>query len=184
MSMYKRRAVFLDRDGTLVKIVERPGHPKERTSPFTEDELEFFPDTYRTLTEFKKMGYLRIMITNQPDVGYGYVSETDWQKIHRRIVDTLGLDDVFMCRHISEDNCPFRKPSGLMLLAAADKWGIDMRQSYMIGDTWKDMDAGRAAKCKRVIMLNRRYNLHDDSDVRADTLNEVIGIILNDNTVK
>lgn len=155
--MFPNKAVFLDRDGTLIDIVYRPDFIKKMTAPFYPKELKFVPNAYTALDRLKDKGFLRIMVTNQPDVAYGYMSESDWLEIHRKVVDTYGLDDVFMCRHRTEDNCPLKKPSPLMLLAAADKWGIDLAKSWMVGDTNDDMKAGLDAGC-RTILINQRHN--------------------------
>lgn len=110
----------------------------------------------------KKLGFLRIMITNQPDVAYGRVTFSEWEKIQRR-VETLGFDDVFMCRHRTQDKCPMKKPSHLMLIAAADKWGIDPKSSYMIGDTFNDTLAGKKSGCT-TILIKAPYNKGTKSD--------------------
>ncbi len=155
--MFKRRAVFIDRDGTVIEAIYRPNDDKKITAPYNPRELKFVPRVYPNLGRLKENEFLRILVTNQPDVAHGHMSEEDWTAIHKRVTDTLGFDDVFMCRHRTEDNCPFKKPSPLMLLAAADKWGIDLSKSWMIGDTNQDMQAGLDAGC-RVILINREYN--------------------------
>lgn len=180
--MFNRKAVFLDRDGTVIRIISRPDHPKPFTAPFFESELSFVPDVFESIVMLKEAGFMVILITNQPDPRHGYMSEAEWEKIHNKVMARLyHLDDFFICRHMTEENCPFKKPSGLMLQVAADKHGIDLSQSYMIGDSWKDMAAGRDAGCRRVIMLNAPYNLNDDSDdVRADSLKDAVEFIIRD----
>ena len=171
--MFNRKAVFLDRDGTLIEIIERPEHPKKRTAPFVDSELKFFPDAWDALDRLRVAGFLTIMVTNQPDVAHGYMSEDEWQKIHKTVVDTLFLDDFYMCRHRSEDHCPFKKPFPLMLQSAADKWGINLSESYMIGDTDTDMKAGKAAGCTTII-LNRPYNQGIGADARVLNLTDAV----------
>lgn len=181
--MFKRKAVFLDRDGTLIKAVHRPNFPenspdkKEITAPFKEDELIFVPHVLEALGMLKRAGFLRIMVTNQPDVAHGYMDEGEWQRIQGTIVDTLDLDDVFMCRHRQEDNCPFKKPSALMLQSAADKWGIDLSKSFMVGDTDADMKTGKLAGCGTVL-VNTFYNSDVESDVRTTNLLVAAKVIL------
>lgn len=182
--MFNRKAVFLDRDGTLIEAIHRPGFPadslikKEITAPFFEKELKFFPDAWDSLDRLRVAGYLTIMVTNQPDVAHGYMSEEEWLKIHKSVINSLFLDDFYMCRHTGEDNCPFKKPSPLMLLAAADKWGIDLAQSYMIGDTETDMSAGKLAGCA-TILLDRFYNqdLVHVSGFRVASLTDAVKVI-------
>ena len=176
--MFNRRAVFLDRDGTVIKAIYRPDANKKITAPFSDNELEFVPRVYPLLYKLKEHGFLRILATNQPDVANGYVKEDVWQRIHKRVVDTLGLDDVFMCRHTTADNCPFKKPSPMMLLSAADKWGIDLSRSWMIGDTSNDTEAGRRAGCK-TIMISQSYNLIlTDYDYKVFSLTEAVELII------
>lgn len=165
-----RKAVFLDRDGTVIKIIRRPDHPKQLTAPFTFAELKFSPDALVAMNKLKAMGFLLIMTTNQPDVALGYLSQSVWDKIQRKVCATLPFDDIFMCRHRLEDNCPLKKPSPLMILAAADKWNIDPRQSFMIGDTDKDIESGNAAGCDRAIILDRDYNRETMAVVRVQNL--------------
>ncbi len=174
--MSKRRAIFLDRDGTVVKAVYEPGAQKEIRAPFSMDELEFAPNLERALDGFRSMGFLLIIITNQPDVAHGYLNETEWEKIHATIIGAVGPNDVFMCRHRSRDNCPLKKPSPLLILVAADKWGIDMNSSYMIGDTNSDMLAGKAVGCK-TILLQKEYNHGTTGDFVVSDLLEALEIV-------
>lgn len=174
--MFGKRAVFLDRDGTVVEIVHRPDFKKKFTAPFTMDELQFVPDVMDIMNEFRSLGFLRIMITNQPDVAHGYVTEETWSEIHQTIVRSLRFDDVFMCRHASADNCPLKKPSSMMLRAAADKWGIDLRSSYMIGDSDVDMIAGKDAGC-RTIFIGRACDAPSQSDRIVGSLKEAFRVV-------
>ena len=172
-----RRAVFFDRDGTLIKIVHRPEDPKKQlTAPFVWSELEFVPEADKVLRWCGDNGFLRIMITNQPDVALGHLPSDTWQQIHNTVIGWLSLDDYFMCRHRSEDNCSFKKPSPMMLLAAADKWDIDLSQSYMVGDTDKDAGAGKAAGCT-TILIDRFYNTGVEADIHVPNLEDVVKYI-------
>ncbi len=170
--MFKRKAVFLDRDGTLIDIIHRPDFKKKHTAPFTYDELRFVPKVKEVLEFLKDKGFMRIMITNQPDVANGYMTESEWHRIHCEVLDTLRPDDFYMCRHTSDANCLFKKPSYFMLLAAADKWGIDLSQSYMVGDTSADMDAGKAAGCKTVL-IRTSYNADTQGDFEITKLTDL-----------
>lgn len=179
--MFNRSAVFLDRDGTVIESVHRPDFVKKITAPFREDELKFVPKAYLALSRLKEEGLLRILVTDQPDVAHGYMEEKIWQRIQSRVKDTLGFDDIFMCRHRREDNCPLKKPSPLMLQAAADKWGIDLSKSWMIGDTEQDMKTGQAAGCG-VVLIDHSYNStlrESEYDHRAHTLMEAVEFIVN-----
>ncbi len=167
--MFKQRAVFIDRDGTVIEAVHRPDFVKKITAPFHEKELKFLPGIRKALAEFKAMGFLRILVTNQPDVGNGYMDKETWYKIHKRVVGAFSFDAVKMCRHTSADNCPNKKPLPGMLLSASDDFGIDLENSYMIGDTDADMKAGQAAGC-RTILLDRFYNKDVQCGLRVEDL--------------
>ena len=171
--MFNKKAVFLDRDGTLIEAVHRPDFHKTITAPFAYSELVFMPRAWETLQFLRTKGFMRIMITNQPDVANGYMSESEWHRIHCEVIDTLRPDDFYMCRHVSDDNCPFKKPSHFMLMAAADKWGIDLSRSYMVGDTSADMDAGKAAGCKTVL-IKTFYNTDTHGDFEIASLANLI----------
>jgi len=159
----KLKAVFLDRDGTINKAIQRPNFGKKITAPFSLEELEFTPHLDEAIRMFRQLNYLVIIITNQPDVAYGYISQEDWQKIHNEILYRVKPNSCFMCRHRREDGCPMRKPSPMMILAAADSWGIDLKKSFMIGDTEVDMMAGKSAGCRR-LLVDTPYNAGVESD--------------------
>jgi len=123
-----------------------------------------------------RLDFLRIMVTNQPDVRRGFISEDEWSAIQTRVTRHLEFEDVFMCRHIPEDNCPLRKPSPMMLFAAADKWDINLSRSYMVGDNECDIIAGRKAGCT-TILINAPYNKEVEADIRVNSLAEVVRVI-------
>lgn len=178
--MFNRPAVFSDRDGTVIESISRPDFVKKITAPFHENELQFISKAYLAFSRLKEKGFLRILVTDQPDVAHGYMDEKIWQMIQNRVKDTLGLDDIFMCRHRKEDNCPLKKPSPLMLQVASDKWGIDLSKSWMIGDTDQDMKTGRAAGCK-VILIDHFYNSNlkdSEYDHRVHSLMEAVELII------
>lgn len=164
--IFNRKAVFLDRDGTLIKEVHRPDFHKKITAPFREEELAFVPGVNQALALLKQAGFLRIMITNQPDVANGYMTEEQWQRIHRTVIETLDLDDFHMCRHATDSGCTYHKPNPSMLFSMADKWGIDLSRSFMVGDMNADMKAGKLAGCQ-TILINKLYNLNVENDMGA-----------------
>ncbi len=159
----KTRAVFFDRDGTVIKIIHRPDHPKKFTAPFTMDELDYVSDVNKVFRELRRARILTIIVTNQPDYHKGHVDRKTWKEIHDEVLATVNPDDCFMCKHLAEWKCSCRKPLPGMLLAAAYLWDIDLSKSFMIGDTSNDMLAGKAAGCK-TFLIRWPYNL----DVEAD----------------
>jgi transaldolase len=141
-----RRAVFLDRDGVLNRAVVRDGRPFPPVSP---SELEIMPDT-AALGGLKDLGFLLLMVTNQPDVARGTQKQETVDAIHNLLNAVLPLDDIFVCYHTDGDQCDCRKPNPGLLFRAAEKHGIDLAASYLIGDRWRDIEAGERAGCKTV----------------------------------
>lgn len=177
----KRRAIFLDRDGTLVRAVYRPTWEKKITAPFLMNELIFEPYVGEAMRIFKNFGYLTIIITNQPDVAYGYVTKRVWSKIHNTILNEVKPYYWYMCEHRKEDECLNRKPSPEMLRWAGRDHDINLTRSFMIGDTENDMLAGKAAGCK-TILIRRFYNeksaeANNNADYIVKSLLEAAAIV-------
>jgi len=144
-----RRAVFLDRDGVLNRAVLRGGKPYP---PSSAAEVELLPDAQSALVSLRRLGFLLIVVTNQPDVARGAVSRESVEEIHRFLREALPLDDIRVCWHDDPDGCPCRKPLAGLLTDAARDHGIDLARSYMIGDRWRDIDAGHNAGCAGVLI--------------------------------
>jgi len=144
-----RRAVFLDRDGVIVKPDFRDGRS---FAPTTLDAFEIYEMAQPALQSLKDAGYLLVVITNQPDVGSGKIAPQTLQAMHDILRKRLPVDDIFVCEHTREDHCSCRKPKPGMLLAAARKWRIDLTRSYMVGDRSSDVEAGNAAGCRSIFI--------------------------------
>ena len=149
MTVTGRRAVFLDRDGVLNRATMRDGKPYP---PASLSEMEILPDMAAVLAGLKKSGFLLLVVTNQPDVGRGTQDRAVVDAIHDRLKESLPLDDVFVCCHSDADRCDCRKPAPGLILRAAEKHGIDVAASYLIGDRWRDIEAGEGAGCKTVLI--------------------------------
>ncbi len=147
------RAVFLDRDGVLNRAVIRDGKPYP---PAALAEMEILPGTAEALAELKELGYLLIVVTNQPDVGRGRQSRESVEEMHAVMGRTLPIDEFVACYHDDRDGCSCRKPLPGMLVESASRWGIDLPASFMVGDRWRDIDAGHAAGC-RTVWIDYRY---------------------------
>jgi D-glycero-D-manno-heptose 1,7-bisphosphate phosphatase len=143
----RRKAVFLDRDGVLLKAKIRDGKPFSASSI---NEFELTVDAKTACDRLRSAGFLLILVTNQPDVARGNISRNSVDQINTRLQAELLLDDVVVCDHDDEDNCNCRKPLPGMLDQAAVTHRIDLTISYIIGDRWKDISAGEAADCKTV----------------------------------
>jgi D-glycero-D-manno-heptose 1,7-bisphosphate phosphatase len=148
-SSAKRRAVFLDRDGVLNRSHVVDGVPRPPDSP---QDLELLPgveDACRTLHE---AGLLLIVVTNQPDVARGTQTLETVEAINRELSARLPLDEIRVCPHDDADECDCRKPAPGLLLDAAREHEIELESSVMVGDRWRDVEAGRRAGCGTVFI--------------------------------
>jgi D-glycero-D-manno-heptose 1,7-bisphosphate phosphatase len=143
------RAVFLDRDGVINRGVMREGKP---FAPFTVEEFEILPGVPEALASLRAAGYLLIVTTNQPDVARGHGSRAASDAIIRHMRRQLPLDDVLVCYHDDRDGCACRKPKPGMIVAAAVTHGVELAKSFMIGDRWRDIGAGKSAGCWTILV--------------------------------
>ena len=141
----KQRAVFLDRDGVLNRAVIKEGKPYP---PASIEEMEIIAGVSEALSALKQAGYLCIVATNQPDVARGLTSELQVRQMNDWLKSQLALDAVFTCFHDTKDQCDCRKPKPGLLIEAAHTYGIDLKRSFMVGDRWRDVEAGNQAGCK------------------------------------
>lgn len=173
-----RRAVFLDRDGVINRALERDRKPYP---PRTLDEFEILPEVPAACGRLKAAGFRLVVVTNQPDVGRGTLPREMVETIHAEMCRRLPIDRVEVCYHSGQDasECDCRKPKPGMLLQAAKALGIDLAQSWMVGDRWRDMDCGRAAGC-RTIFIDRGYaeELRQKPHFSAGNLAQAADIIL------
>jgi D-glycero-D-manno-heptose 1,7-bisphosphate phosphatase len=170
------RAVFLDRDGVLNRAVLRHNKPHP---PSSIDELEILPGVSEALLRLKAAGFLLIVVSNQPDVARGAISESTVQSINEALAAALPIDEFRICYHDSSAGCSCRKPKPGMLLEAAGKWNIDLSRSYMIGDRWRDTEAGEAAGCS-TFFVDYGYDEKQPQrvDYRVRSLGEAAQLIL------
>jgi D-glycero-D-manno-heptose 1,7-bisphosphate phosphatase len=142
-----RSAVFLDRDGVIVEAVIRNGKPYP---PPSLQQMRIVTSARAALFDLKTAGFLVIVVTNQPDVARGIQSRMEIERMHAALRQQLPIDDIFACYHDDRDACSCRKPNPGLLVEACGRYGIDLRCSFLIGDRWRDIDAGRAAGCSTV----------------------------------
>lgn len=167
------RAVFFDRDGVLNELVKRDGG---YYSPRDQSNFKIIPSAIEVTRNTNLLGYLNIVISNQPDVARGYLNQHELEKMTELLLDELIIDDVFYCLHDDSDLCNCRKPAPGLFMKAVEKWDIDLQNSYMIGDTWKDIEAARKANITS-LLLDRAYNLNCDSPNRINSLEEIFNYI-------
>ena len=151
--MTTNRAVFLDRDGVIndVEIINGVPHPPKNLSDF-----KILPGVGKAINKIKKYGYKVIIITNQPDIARNKISKKEVEKIHLHIKETLSVDDIYVCEHDDIDECDCRKPKIGLFLKSSVIHAVDLTKSYMVGDRWRDVDAGNTASCKS-IYIDRGY---------------------------
>lgn len=171
-----KRAVFLDRDGVINRAIIRNGKP---FPPEDLTELEILSGVEDALTSLHRAGYLLIVVTNQPDVARGATTQAAVEKINLFLESLLPLDEIRTCYHDSEDLCGCRKPQPGSLLSAARAHGIDLAKSFMVGDRWRDIEAGQRAGC-RTCFIDYGYDEKqpNNEDFRVGSLLEAAQIIL------
>ncbi|AYG62402.1 D-glycero-alpha-D-manno-heptose-1,7-bisphosphate 7-phosphatase [Rhizobium jaguaris] len=170
------KAVFLDRDGVINRAIVREGKPYP---PATVEETEILPDVAEALKRLKAHGYLLIVVTNQPDVARGTTSRETVEAINAYLSASLPIDEFRTCYHDSGDGCDCRKPRPGSLLAAAALHDIDMSRSFMVGDRWRDVEAGQNAGCK-TIFIDYGYceKQPEAADCRVSSLGKAANYIL------
>lgn len=173
------QAVFLDRDGVLNRAIVRDGKPYP---PANLDELEILPDVPEALLKLRNANFLLIVITNQPDVARRTQTREVVEAIHSVIKMQICVDDFRICYHDDDDRCECRKPKPGLITRAAIDHKIDLLSSYVIGDRWRDMDAGQRAGCKTVFIdCGHDETLHYKPTVIVNSIIEAVDWILNDN---
>ena len=173
-----QRAVFLDRDGVINRALERDGKPYPPTSLA---DFEILPGVAEACAKLKQAGYFLVVATNQPDVGRGTLKQEVVEAIHAHITKVLPIDRVEVCFHPGRgaSDCDCRKPKPGMLLRAARELGIDLAQSWMVGDRWRDVDCGHAAGC-RTVFIDYGYDeaLRQTPDFKVKNLLQAAQVIL------
>lgn len=168
------RAVFLDRDGVINKEIVRNG---KVSSPRTRNEFVIIYESVQAIEIMKAAGFKVIVVTNQPDITRGKLSLADLKWMTNRTLSETDVDEVVVCPHDDCDNCDCRKPKPGMLLKHAEKWQIDLSLSYIVGDSWRDMAAGKAAGCT-CILIDKEYNKGVECSFLVGSLPEAAELII------
>lgn len=183
----KQKAIFLDRDGTINEYV---GFLKDI------NDFKLIDGVAGAIQAINRSGYLAIVVTNQPVIARGEVTEKELDEIHNKMETLLGekgayVDAIYYCPHHPNKgyegerselkfDCNCRKPKPGMLLEAAEEYNIDLSQSWMIGDSENDVLAGKAAGCHTVLLNTEKID--SDINIKADfsekALKQVIDKIL------
>jgi len=158
-------AVFLDRDGVLNEVA---GDGQAAASPRRPEDLRIAAGTAEAVNRLRSAGFRLVVVTNQPDVARGAMTREVALAITERVVDTLDLDDAYLCPHDGVDACSCRKPMPGLLLDAARDWNIALDRSWLIGDRWVDIAAAHAAGVASVLLV-RPYSWNASGGVDPPT---------------
>jgi len=176
------RAVFLDRDGVINELVYYEEHGL-LDSPATVEQMRVFPWAGKAIRQLREAGFKAIIVSNQPGIAKGHFSRQTFEKIRQKMIDELAkesafLDGEYYCFHHPEAkvpqlkvSCDCRKPKPGMLLRAAQELDIDLAFSWMIGDGLTDVQAGKAAGCRTILVGKMKCelcSLVEDMGARPD----------------
>jgi D-glycero-D-manno-heptose 1,7-bisphosphate phosphatase len=171
----KRAAVFLDRDGVLAEAIVRADG--KVYAPTHVEDFVVVSEAAEQVARLRAAGFLCILFTNQPELANGLLLQADLDEMHRRLRAAVPLDDVYVCPHDKAEGCRCHKPATGLIDDAVARWGIDLAASYVIGDRWRDVEAGRAAGCYS-ILIERPYSAASRADARVGTLEEAVDTVL------
>jgi len=159
-------AVFLDRDGVINQAIVRDGKPYPPDSPA---DLVVLPGVPEALARLKRQGFALVVVTNQPDVARGRQRREVVEAMHARLASELPIDEFRVCYHDDRDDCPCRKPRPGLLTQAPD---YDLARSVLVGDRWRDIEAGRRAGVRATMLIDYGYReqLSSQPDVRVESL--------------
>jgi D-glycero-D-manno-heptose 1,7-bisphosphate phosphatase len=168
------RALFLDRDGILNKIVFREG---KVSSPRLLREFQVIPEAIEFVWAAKAAGFFLAVVTNQPDISRKLMTRSELKAMHEVLLSLMPLDHIEVCTS-ARNTCPRRKPNPGMLLHCASAFDLHLPASYFLGDAMKDVLAGKKAGVK-TILLQTEYNepIHGVGDFNSFCYKKILTII-------
>jgi D-glycero-D-manno-heptose 1,7-bisphosphate phosphatase len=170
------KAVILDRDGVINAVTVIDGIPQP---PRSLSDLQLLPGVSKAIKKLKKAGFLVFCLSNQPEVSRGSIKQEDVAQISEYLTSELGIMEVFVCHHDDKDACICRKPKPGGINYFVEKYSLDRSQSFMVGDRWKDIDAGISAGC-RTIFIESDYAEDKpwNQDFSVKSLDEAVRIVM------
>jgi len=173
-----RRAVFLDRDGVINRKAETEDEYVTRW-----EQVEIFADVARSIAWLNRDGFKVYVVTNQRSVAKRLITANELESLHHRLCAQLAeggarIDAIYYCPHELEPACDCRKPKPGMLFRAAREHDIDLEKSWMIGDSEKDVEAGKQAGCKTVRLIPSGESAKTAADFVAPSLLSAVHTIL------
>lgn len=148
-----KKAVFVDRDGVLNEAPVVHGNP---ISPMEIGEFEIVKDAKVAIELLVNGGFEIVVITNQPEISRGRLELSVLEEMHKTLSSFLGVKNFYVCPHDDLDFCECRKPKSGLITQAVRDLEIDIKSSFLIGDRWKDIEAGKSAGCK-CIFIDKGY---------------------------
>lgn len=171
----KQKAVFFDRDGVLNHLVQRDG---SYYSPKKFEDFHIVNEAKEVVNRVQEMGFLAIVVSNQPDISRGKLKQSELDKMTDLLFKKLNVDDIFYCTHDDNNDTGCRKPAPGLFFTAQKKYNIDFNKSFMIGDTWKDVEAAKTAGIS-MILLDNNYNQDLEDVIGVKSLPEIVSLIKN-----
>lgn len=177
-----RRAAFVDRDGVLIRARVRDGRPFPVERP---SDVEVLDGAAGSCAALRRSGMMVIVVTNQPDVARGTTTVAEVEAINRAFCEQIEVDALLACFHDDADGCVCRKPAPGMLTFAANRWNLALANSVLVGDRWRDVEAGKRCGC-RTVFVDHRYREQppDSPDLTVGSLAEATAWILAEDGVK
>lgn len=174
--IYNKPAIFFDRDGVIIISKRLDG---KGFAPRNLENFCFYEDAASSLAKTRNAGFLNIIVSNQPDIATGLLQPSVLNEMNNILFRELALDDIFNCQHISEDKCNCRKPKPGMIYNAAEKFNIDLSNSWIIGDRDSDIEAGVNSGV-RTIFIDRSWVSENgfQANFRCESLCEAVNLII------
>jgi D-glycero-D-manno-heptose 1,7-bisphosphate phosphatase len=172
-----KKAAFLDRDGVINRKAPE-GHYVTRW-----EEMEFFPGVHQAVRLLNQAGYFVVVVSNQRCVAKGLIKTSELESMHARMrhefeVAGARIDAIYYCPHEVEPPCSCRKPEPGMLLEASGEHQIDLAESWMIGDSKRDVEAGKRAGCRTVQLMDDGKSAIDGPNAVASSLLDAVHKLL------
>ncbi len=169
-------AAFLDRDGVLNRLVVRDGRG---VSPRTLVEFELLPGVGGAVAALHRAGLRVVVVTNQPELARGQLAAAELDRMHEQLRRAVAVDGIYVCPHDDVDGCACRKPKPGLLEQASRDWNLALGTSFLVGDSWKDIAAGRAAGCATIAVRTEDGELAAaEADFAASNLPQAAELIL------
>ncbi|MCX6239041.1 MAG: HAD family hydrolase [Bacteroidia bacterium] len=179
INSFSAKAVFLDRDGTIIRDVDYPKDPKQ---------VELLPGTIGALRSLMDFDYKLVVISNQSGIGRGIITVEEMNQVNAKLISILDkheiyFDSIYYCPHAPAEQCNCRKPSPEMILNAAEELNINLALSFMVGDKFSDIESGKRAGCGTILLKNEGLFEWDITpDFVASNWAEVLTFILRNET--